>query len=91
MVSAPGEIEVRQCLKEKELPFGVKRPPQVASTKSALCDVDDHIGKSSVMVDTWWNGEGVTISCQRGEVTSQIELQWSEWEAVKLCVSAVLR
>ena len=74
---------------ESELPFGIKRPPQVAKTKAALCVVDDHLGKSDVMVETWWSGEGITLQIDGKDGRQQIDLSWSEWDAARLCVEAV--
>ena len=72
-----------------ELPFGIVRPPQVQKTKSALCVVDDHLGKSDVMIDTWWSGEGFTVRVDRESKAETLDLSWQEWEALRLCVEAV--
>ena len=43
-------------MKKKEVRFGIPNPPRVVNTKSVLLDADDHLGKSTIMVDTWWSG-----------------------------------
>lgn len=74
-----------------ELPFGIVGPPRVQRTKSALCCVDDHLGKSEVMLDTWWSGEGFTLRANRNGKSETLDLSWQEWEALRLCVEAVLK
>lgn len=63
--------------------------PRVAKTKSSLCTVDDHLGKSEVMVQTWWSGEGFTFTIDSEGKTREIELSWQEWEALRLSVEAM--
>ncbi len=75
----------------QELPFGIVRPPSVANTKSAVVDIDDHLGKSSVMVDTWWNGEGMTLRvCESDQPDVALDVSFTQWVALKLAVKAVL-
>jgi hypothetical protein len=69
--------------------------PTVSTAKEASSFVDDHLGKSHAMVTTWGNGEGFSIEVQDtdedGKTTAkeQIELTWSQWDAVRACVKAV--
>ena len=78
--------------RKKKLPFGIPREPRVANTKVAMVDVDDHLGKSSVMVGTWWSGEGLTIEVHGTDHVPRqsIDLTFSEFEAMKLAVRAVM-
>lgn len=74
-----------------ELPFGIRFKPRVAETLSALVDIDDHIGKSSVIVETWWSGEGITITVDNGkDGRERIDLTWSQWTAVKMCAKSII-
>jgi hypothetical protein len=69
--------------------------PDVSSTKEASSLVDDHLGKSHVMITTWGNGEGFTIELQENDVSGKInqkqclEVTWSHWDAIRACVKAV--
>lgn len=73
-----------------ELPFGLKSLPDVQNTKASAVDVCDHLGESSIYIDTWWSGEGFTIRIDRkGEGKQEIELSWQEWEAVRLSIKAI--
>lgn len=73
-----------------ELPFGITRRPRVADTKAALCCVDDHLSTSDVMIQTWWSGEGFTLQIDCEGKRELLDLSWQEWEALRLCVEAVL-
>ena len=75
---------------QSELPFGVARRPRVANTKSALCCIDDHHGKSELMVDTWWSGEGFTLQIS-DDGEKSIQITWTQWDALKLTVSEIVR
>ncbi len=72
-----------------ELPFGILRPPNVSNTKAALVDIDDHLGKSSVMVDTWWNGEGLTVTIFDGDEERSLPFTHTQWEAAVLAARAI--
>lgn len=74
---------------KKKLPFGIPRPPQVATIKVARVAVEDHFGESSVMVETWWNGEGITIQVNAKSEEQRVLLTWQEWTAVRLAVAAI--
>lgn len=37
------------------LPWGMKKPPTVSKVNEVTADIDDHIGKSSVMLVEWSN------------------------------------
>jgi hypothetical protein len=69
--------------------------PDVSSTKEASSLVDDHLGKTHVMVTTWGNGEGFSIELQdiddSGKATEvrRLQVTWSHWRAVKACLKAV--
>jgi hypothetical protein len=69
--------------------------PDVSSTKEALSLVEDHLGKSHVMVTTWGNGEGFTIELQdideNGKTTEvwRLQVTWSQWSAIKACLKKV--
>jgi hypothetical protein len=57
--------------------------------------VEDHLGKSHVMVTTWGNGEGFTIELQdideNGKTTEvwRLQVTWSQWSAIKACLKKV--
>ena len=74
----------------KKLPFGIVAEPRSANTKAAVIDVDDHMAKSSLHVNTWWSGEGITVTVddENGK-RQQIDLSWQEWRALKMAVKAV--
>lgn len=74
----------------KELPFGVKfvRP---ANTASVLVGIDDHLGESSVCVNTWWSGEGFDLITAEGNTEQRIGISWVQWEAMKLAVKAAMK
>jgi hypothetical protein len=69
--------------------------PDVSDTKESSSLVDDHLGKSHVMITTWGNGEGFSIELQdiddSGKVAEKQRLQvtWSQWSAIKACLKAV--
>jgi hypothetical protein len=69
--------------------------PDVSSTKEASSLVDDHLGKSHVMITTWGNGEGFTIELQENDVSGKVaeerrlQVTWSQWSAIRACVKAV--
>lgn len=72
------------------------KKPSVANTKEALSDVEDYMGKRSiVMVNTWGCGDGFTVEIddwkEDGTVTrtQRIELSNDQWDAVRACVTAV--
>lgn len=68
------------------LPVGIPHPPRTARTHACLVDID-FPDKSSVMVQTWWNGEGFTIEVEHDtQDTRRIDLTWTEYSAVKLAV-----
>lgn len=76
-------------MKKPALPYGIPFPPRVQRTHSALIDVDS-THEHTVMVDTWWNGEGITITADNGKQPEQrILLTWEEWYATKLVVKAI--
>lgn len=76
-------------MKDKKLPFGIKHRPKLANTKSVLCDVSDHLGESTVMVDTWWSGEGFTVHVHAKDGKREIDFSWSEWDALRLCLKEI--
>jgi hypothetical protein len=67
--------------------------PDVSSTKEASSVVDDHVGKSHVMVITWGNGEGFSIELEdidgKTNQKQRLEVTWSQWRAIKACVKEV--
>jgi hypothetical protein len=69
--------------------------PDVSDTKEASSLVDDHLGKTHVMLTTWGNGEGFTIELEEidesGKTTEvrRLQVTWSQWRAVKACLKKV--
>jgi hypothetical protein len=74
----------------KKLPFGLVSAPRVADTKATCVDIDDHLGKSSIHVNTWWSGEGVTVAVdpEKGE-RQQFDLSWQEYDALRAAIKAI--
>ena len=63
--------------------------PRVQSTKAVMCTVDDHLGKSDIMIDTWWSGEGFTLQIASDGKKREMEISWQEWEAIKRSIDAI--
>jgi hypothetical protein len=72
------------------LDLGLIGKPRVQSTHACLVSVDDHLGKSDVMVNTWWNGEGYTIIVtDEKDDEREIDLSHTQWEAVKAAICEI--
>ena len=73
-----------------KLPFGIASEPTVADTKAASVVISDHLGNSTLHVNTWWSGEGFTFSLEADDCRNDaIDLSWQEWAALKLAVKAI--
>jgi len=68
---------------------GIPRPPKVAATKACAVDVHDEFGDSIVHVNTWWSGAGITVGIQEGSRIKNLDLDWAQWEALRLAVEAL--
>lgn len=69
----------------------LKVKPRAVDTVAVAAEVDDHLGESCVMIQTWWSGEGFTLTIEdRGETpmrqTQEVDLTWTQWEAVRDCL-----
>lgn len=71
------------------LPFGITTKPSVSKTHAALVSIDDHLGKSDVMIQTWWNGEGFTLTIGEGAKSQMIDISHVQWTATKMAVRAI--
>ncbi len=76
-------------MSKRKLPFGIAQPPMVSNTKACLVVVDDHLGKSSVMVETWWSGEGFTIQIDDSGKTERLEVTWTQSRAIRLALDEI--
>jgi hypothetical protein len=67
--------------------------PDVSDTKEASSLVDDHLGKTHVMLTTWGNGEGFSIELQdidgKTNQKQRLEMTWSQWRAIRACLKKV--
>lgn len=72
-----------------ELPFGIASKPSLKSVRHVDVLVDDHLGKSSVDLLEWANGEGFTLSVWAGKDKSEIDLTYSQITAFKLCLKTM--
>jgi 2-phospho-L-lactate transferase/gluconeogenesis factor (CofD/UPF0052 family) len=54
-----------------------------------LLDISDHSGDSTMHVNTWWNGEGFTLFLDGDKKVHEIDLTWTQWDALKLAVKAI--
>ena len=84
--------------RKPRLPFGITHLPRTCDTKASLIRVDDHLGKSDVSIQTWWNGEGFTLQIDSEETIpslvrppQSIDISWQEWEALKLLVKDITK
>jgi hypothetical protein len=77
--------------KKEELPFGLTKKPRVQNTQASLANIDDHLGESSVMVQTWWSGEGFTVEIQDKNSSDKLDISWTQYEALKLSVEEILK
>lgn len=78
-------------MKDKELPFGIIREPYVARTVSVDASIEDHLGRSSVLVQTWGNGEGFTVHVIEGNNERRLDLTDTQWTALKMCVKKAMQ
>lgn len=82
-------------MKSKDLPFYISREPNVAKTLAALQTVEDHLGRSDVMVNTWWSGEGFTVEIHNQDdkppTRQSIDITWQQWDSLKRVVKAILK
>lgn len=78
-------------MKSKELPFGIIHEPHVAKTVSVDVSIDDHLGKSSVLVQTWGNGEGFTVHVIEGNDEWRLDLTDTQWTALKMCAKKAMQ
>ena len=71
--------------------------PDVSETREAISRINDHLGRSVVIVHTWGNGEGISVELndedKKGSYVKEqrIELQWSQWHAIVACVKSLMK
>ena len=69
-----------------ELPFGIKTRPHLRRTRHVDVAVDDHLGKSTVALQEWANGEGFTVSVFEHSENRELELTHSQITALRMCL-----
>jgi len=72
---------------DEELPFGLIKKPSVQTTHSVYAELDDHLGKSYLMAQTWWSGEGFSLEIQNSNETHKVDITWTQYEALKVAVN----
>lgn len=72
------------------MPWFIKHGPVVHNVRSVEVDIEDHLGKATVFVNEWGNGEGFDAILQREKEPEQrVEITWSEWTALKKAVRKI--
>lgn len=72
-------------------PWYIKRGPTKAYVAQSEVDIEDHLGKSSVYVTAWANGEGYDIHLTRDKQPDQrIEVTECEWQAMRKAMRATV-
>lgn len=72
------------------MPWFIKHGPTVYNVRSVVTEIDDHLGKATVFVNEWGNGEGFDVILHRDKEPEQrAEITWSEWTALKKAVRKI--
>lgn len=87
MIDVFGVSNRGECMNDDDWFFVML--PRVQPTKSVMCTVDDHLGKSDIMIDTWWSGEGFTLRIESDGEKREMDVSWQEWEAIKRSIDAI--
>lgn len=88
------ELPKEHCQKSQNLQFGIAKYPNVTDTKAGLVGVNDHTSKSTILANTWWNGEGFTLTIANEDcdnVKFNADITWQQWEAIKLLIEALTK
>lgn len=75
---------------DRKPPWYIKYGPTSDVVAGSSVDIEDHFGKSSVIVTEWANGEGfdVLLDCEK-QPQQRLEISWQEWGALKIAVLAM--